>query len=150
MALAGFGPGPTVYVGGSADYAGGTAFDFSTQGNLGGISEFQHSYPNRGVWLGLTLPFDPGPRFGLYLSAWTFLHTGNVHSRETYNAVGAGVLSREWQVKPYWTIVDGFAILRCGYGFSVLGGFRYDHYDFTLSNPVSCRRAVRCRPTRRT
>jgi hypothetical protein len=126
--------GPTVYVGGSADYAGGTAFDMSTHGiALLGVSELQHSYPNRGVWLGLTLPFDSGPRFGLYASAWSFLHTGNVNSLELYN----GAFSREWRMKPYWTILEALAILRCGYGFNILGGFRYDHYDITLNNPVN-------------
>ncbi len=127
---------PTVYVGGSADYAGGTAFDASTQGiALLGASKFQYSYPNRGVWIGLTLPFDPGPRLGLYASAWSFLHTGNVHSREAYN--DSPISGREWQVKPYWTILEALAILRCGYGFNILGGFRYDHYDITLSNPIN-------------
>ncbi len=127
---------PTVYVGGSADYAAGTAFDLSTEGaNVIGIQELQHSYPNRGVWLGLTLPIDPGPRLGLYASAWTFLQTGDVHSRETYN--NEDDVSREWQVKPYWTIIEGLAILRCCYGFNILGGFRYDHYDITLENPVN-------------
>jgi hypothetical protein len=128
------GEGPRVYVGGSADYAGGTAFGFSTRSTgLSGVLEFQHSYPNRGVWLGLGLPIDAGPRLGIYASAWTFLRTGNVHSRETYN--DTNVISREWQVKPYWTILEALAILRCGCGFNILGGFRYDHYDITLSNP---------------
>lgn len=130
------GGGPRVYVGGSADYAGGTAFALSTQGiPLLGISELQHNYPNRGVWVGLTLPFDPGPQFGIYLSAWSFLRTGNVNSRETYN--NANFFSREWQVQPYWTILEALGILRCGYGFNIVGGFRYDHYDFTLRNPVN-------------
>jgi hypothetical protein len=130
------GEGARVYVGGSADYAGGTVFDASTQGiALLGASELHHSYPNRGVWIGLTLPFDPGPRFGLYASAWSFLRTGNVHSRETYN--NTTVLSREWQMKPYWTILEALAIFRCGYGCNILGGFRYDHYDITLNNPVN-------------
>jgi len=125
-----------VYVGGSADYAAGTAFDLSTQGiALLAASELQHSYPNRGVWIGLTLPFDPGPRLGIYLSAWSFLRTGNVNSRETYN--DATVISREWQVQPYWTILEALGIFRCCYGFNIIGGFRYDHYDFTLRNPIN-------------
>jgi hypothetical protein len=128
--------GPRVYVGGSADYTGGTAFDISTQGvGLLGAAEFRHSYPNRGLWLGLTLPFDPGPRLGLYASAWTFLRTGNVNSLEAYN--NNPFLGREWQVEPYWAIVDGFAIFRCGYGFNILGGFRYDHYTVAFKNPVN-------------
>ena len=130
------GGGPTVYVGGSADYSGGTVFDFSAQGiALLGAAEFRHGYPNRGAWLGLTLPFDPGPRFGLCLSGWSFLRTGNVHSRETYN--NGSFFSREWQEKPYWTIVEGLAILRCGYGCNIIGGFRYDHYDASFKNPVN-------------
>ncbi len=130
------GGGPTVYVGGSADYAGGTAFELSTRGiALLGVTELRHSYPNRGVWLGLTLPFDPGSRLGIYASAWSFLRTGNVNSRETYD--NADALSREWQERPYWTIIEGLAILRCCYGFNILGGFRYDHYDITLKNPVN-------------
>jgi hypothetical protein len=132
------GTGPTIYVGGSSDYAAGTAFDFSIhQGLINplGAQEFRHSYPNRGVWLGLTLPFDPGPRLGVYASAWSFLRTGNVHSRETYN--NNDVISREWRVEPYWTFIEGLAILRCGYGCNILAGFRYDHYDISLKNPVN-------------
>jgi hypothetical protein len=128
--------GATVYVGGSADYAAGTTFDFSTQGiNPLNAQEFQHSYGNRGVWIGLTLPFDPGPRLGISASAWSFLRAGSVHSRETYDFTT--FLSREWRVEPYWTIIEGLAILRCGYGCNIIAGFRYDHYDISLKNPVN-------------
>jgi hypothetical protein len=130
--------GARVYVGGSSDYAGGTAFDFAIlpgQINPVNAQKIQHSYGNRGVWIGLTLPFDPIPRLGISASAWSFLRTGSVHSRETFN--DTTFISREWQVQPYWTILEALAILRCGYGCNIIGGFRYDHYDISLKNPVS-------------
>ena len=129
------GTGPTIYVGGSADYAGGTGFGFSTLGlALFGVTDAQYSYPNRGVWLGFMLPIDLGPRLVLYASEWSFLRAGNVHSLEIYDS---GFASREWQVTPDWTIWEGLALLRLGYGFNILGGFRYDHYDASFKNPAN-------------
>jgi hypothetical protein len=126
------GGGPTVYVGGSADYANGTSYGLATQGvAVAGLVSSENRYPNRGVWLGLALPIDFGPRFGLSASAWTLLRTGALDSSE-----GLGFATREWDVDPRWSFVDGLAIFRCGYGCNILAGLRYDHHTIAFSNPV--------------
>ena len=87
------GAGPTVYVGGSADYANGTSYGLVTQGlTLGGLASSQNSYSNRGIWLGLALPIDLGPRFGVTGSAWTLLRTGlSTHLRDSVSPRGNGM-----------------------------------------------------------
>jgi hypothetical protein len=137
-ATPGFGPGPTLYVGGSADYANGTSYGLATRGVvIAGLVSSQNSYSNRGIWLGLTLPIDLGQRFGVSASAWTLLRTGALNSSE-----GLGFATRQWDVDPRWSFVDGLAIFRCGYGCNIIGGVRYDHDTVAFNNPVVTSGAV--------
>jgi hypothetical protein len=132
------GAGPTVYVGGSADYANGTSYGLVTQGlALAGLVSSQNSYSNRGIWLGLALPIDLGPRFGVTASAWTLLRTGTLNSSE-----GLGFATRQWNVDPSWSFVEGLAILRCGYGCNILAGLRYDHHTIAFNSPLVTSGAV--------
>ncbi len=71
------------------------------------------------------------------LSAWTLLRTGTVNSSEELLFA-----TRQWDVDPSWSFVDGFAILKCGNGFNILGGLRYDHYTVAFNNPVVTSGAV--------
>ena len=126
------GGGPTVYVGGSADYANGTSYGLIAQGvAIAGLISSQNSYANRGIWLGLALPIDLGPRFGVSASAWTLLRTGTLNSSEEL-----GFATRQWDVDPRWSFVDGLAIFRCGYGCNILAGLRYDHHTIAFNDPV--------------
>ena len=136
------GGGPTVYVGGSADYANGTSYDLTTQGvAIAGLVSIKNSYSNRGIWLGLALPIDLGPRFEVSVSAWTLLRTGTLNSSDVQGGVGAGS-TRQWDVDPRWSFVDGLAIFRCGYGCNIIGGIRYDHDTVAFNNPVVTSGAV--------
>ena len=59
-------------------------------------------------------------RFGVSASAWTLLRTGVLNSSEEL-----GFATRQWDVDPRWSFVDGLAIFRCGYGCNIIGGLRY-------------------------
>ena len=132
------GGGPTVYVGGSADYANGTSYGLATRGvAVAGLISSQNSYSNRGIWLGVTLPIDLGQRLGVSATAWTLLRTGALDSSE-----GLGFATRQWDVDPRWSFVDGLAIFRCGYGCNIIGGLRYDHDTVAFNNPVVTSGAV--------
>jgi len=84
--------------------------------------------------VGLAVDASPGPDCGVTLSGWYLFPSKNTISQEVEPST-AGPLARNWTARTQWWWVDAVADYRFGGAFEVLGGFRYDNFATSFSNP---------------
>ena len=125
----------TFYVGAGLSESQSLRFSAETQGvALLGATKLQHSYANRGLWLGVAETVNLSPSLGVCGSGWYFFQSGISNSPEKYN--DSDVVGRIWDVDPRWWFLDGLVALKYSPAFSVLGGVRYDNYTARFTNPA--------------
>jgi hypothetical protein len=134
-------PGPTLYVGwGATDRPTAVGVGAEHLG-VGGVSQLDQRYYDRGLWLGVTQPLTLNEYFSVLASGWYLIPvSNNTGADDSYNNGALGF--RTWTNRGKWWFVDGIAALTCKGGCSILVGARYDYYTVKFSDPDSLTSAV--------
>lgn len=108
---------------------------------------FQQQIPVDGVWVGASVgggrgggsfaAFDPDSPLCLTLTG-SWLFPNNKEGSETsFSALPLTAEFRTWKPNTQWYTID-VAASRCGWStFSLIGGFRYDSFSTSFSNPMA-------------
>jgi len=99
---------------------------------LGGVRQFQHRYPVQGLWLALSADGRVGDLGVFTRGSW--LVPSNKESDEAYNGT---VALRTWGAKTQWYTLEGAGMYPAYGSFAAVGGFRYDAFDTSFSDPVA-------------
>jgi hypothetical protein len=130
------------------DFGKGTSDNASSDTPLFGVNEIEHTYANRGLWLGLAQTLPLTERISFMATGW-YLIPSNSPSRQTYLLQGQripGFSERTWSTQNTWWYVDGALIFGSGLGCGSAGGInglglvlgvRYDYYSTKFKNPYN-------------
>ena len=128
----------------------GATWHFDPQNDVS-LTVGEHHWRPAGVWIGVVKPLEIGERWGFSADAW-FLIPVNYRAREADVSVRSFLISdpdtesdilirtidpitRRWDVYTDWWYVDGELVWKYSGLFSVLGGFRYEHFSTRFRNP---------------
>ncbi|AFM27636.1 hypothetical protein [Desulfomonile tiedjei] len=90
-----------------------------------GVTEINHRYPLKGLWLGLTQTVPFSEYCSLVASGW-YLIPSNERAQEEYR-LGTTAADTNWGTKTQWWFVDGLLAFGSGNG-QLLAGVRYDEF----------------------
>jgi hypothetical protein len=134
------------------DFGKGTSFNASVDPPLPGpVNEIEHTYSNRGLWLGLAQTIPVTERISFMATGW-YLIPSNSPSRERYLPLAGqttnqgGLGERTWSTQNTWWYVDGALIFGSGLGCGSAGGInglglvlgaRYDYFTTKFKDPYN-------------
>lgn len=120
-----------------------------------GVFGNDHRWRTQGVWLGLEEKINLSERCGLMLDGWLLIPVKRrgpvseteartilvpVNDDDSEDRIFIRVttdtgFSRSFETDPDWWYVDAMGYCGCSRTFTVVGGFRYDHFSTRFKNP---------------
>ena len=102
------------------------------------------------MWLGAIQKINFTEKCGVAVEGWVLIpSTAQGTETSTFNRSEVTIVNRVvtvttiqgpsgegWTTKPDWGYVDGRVMCKCGSGFDVFAGFRYDHFSTSFQSPV--------------
>ncbi len=124
-----------VYAGWGSDRRGATlSFDIQRP-DTEDLLAMHHSYPVRGLWLGLAAEGKVKNQLGVLLDGWVMVPSNSI-SEESISILGVPTTGKKWSARTNWWFADG--ALAAGYGRGqVLAGFRFDRFATNFQDPES-------------
>ncbi|MEW6113727.1 MAG: hypothetical protein AB1664_16460, partial [Thermodesulfobacteriota bacterium] len=152
----GVGNGPTAFGNPVRFYVGwlesspGSCWHFDPQNDVS-LTIGEHHWRPAGVWIGVAKSLEIGERWGFNVDAW-FLIPVNYRAKEADISVRSFLIfdpeteddilvrvinpiTRHWDTCTDWWYVSGELAWKYSSLFSVLGGFRYEHFSTRFRNP---------------
>ncbi len=128
--------GPVMFYAGWGDDRRGTALSFDIQRtDTEDLLALHHSYPVRGLWLGLAAQGKVKNRWGFVGGGWVLVPS-SATSQESLSILGAPPTGKNWSTRTDWWFADGALASDYGRG-RFLAGFRFDRFATNFEDPVA-------------